>query len=154
VGKIIQPGQAVRMEKGETPEEAMIRLTGNAKREKGVGEHGLTRAEAIDVSAQLEAQGFVLYGPRVALIRDPAEAASKSIIITDDIEEKKLRGTIVLIGHGAQVDEDGNEMGLRNGDRITFSKYNNTLFELPLIDGSLVYVEVVHVNNLYIGWRH
>lgn len=107
------------------------------------------------MAAQLEAQGFVLYGPRVAIIRDPVEQETKTgIILTKDLQEKKLRGTIVMIGHGAEVDEDGNEMGIHVGDRMTFSKFNNTLFELPLVNGDQVYVEVVHINNLYIGWRH
>jgi chaperonin GroES len=120
-----------------------------------IGEKGLTRQEAMDVAAQLEAQGFVLYGARVAFVRDPEEEKTASgLILPDQARARPLRGTVVMVGRGAEVDEEGNSVGIRVGDRATFSKYFNTLFELPLINGDKVYVEVVTLNDVYIGWRH
>lgn len=120
-----------------------------------IAEHGLNRKEAMDVAAQLEAQGFILYGPRVAVIRDPEAEKIGNIFVPEQAKNKPLRGTVVMVGVGAQTDEEGNPTGLQVGDRVTFSKYFNTLFELPLVDGKTqVYVEVVSINDVYIGWRH
>lgn len=119
-----------------------------------IGEKGLTRKEAMDVAAQLEAEGFVLYEGRIAVIRDPEKEQEGSIILPEQAKRKPLCGTVVMVGVGAQVDEEGNEVGIHVGDRITFSKYFNTLFELPLINGDTVFVEVVHMHDVYIGWRH
>jgi chaperonin GroES len=122
---------------------------------ESIGENGLTRAEAMDAAAQLQAEGFVLYGARVAIIRDPEdEKTASGIIVPDQARSKPLRGTVVMVGAGAEIDDEGAATGIHVGDRCTFSKYFNTLFELPLIDGTKVYVEVVPLNDIYIGWRH
>lgn len=119
-----------------------------------IGENGLSRQEAMDAAAQVEAQGFVLYGPRVAVIRDKEENKKGSIYLPDQAVGRPLRGTVVMVGVGAETDEDNNPIGIHVGDRVSFSKYKNTLFDLPLTTGDSVYVEVVHLSDIYIGWRH
>ena len=116
-----------------------------------IGEKGLTRKECMDVAAQIEAQQFTLYGPRIAVIRDPADEMIGSIIVPDEAKIKPIRGTIVMVGSSTEDFELG---WFQIGDRVTFTKYRNTLFDLPLINGDRVYVEVIHANDIYIGWRH
>lgn len=115
-----------------------------------IGEHGLTRKEAMDAAAQLEAEGFIMYEERIGVIRDPEQEKIGSLYVPDQARNRPLRGTVVMIGAGVSE-----EFGIYVGDRITFSKYFNILFDLPLMNGEdTVYVEVVHVSDLYIGWRH
>jgi co-chaperonin GroES (HSP10) len=115
-----------------------------------IGENGLDRKEAMDAAAQLAAEGFRCYGEKVGVIRDKEADKVGSIYIPDNSRSKPLRGTVVMVGEG--VPED---FGISVGDRATFSKYNNVLFDLPLVkSGDSIYVEIVHCTDIYIGWRH
>ena len=120
-----------------------------------IGEKGLSRQECIDVAAQLEAQGFILMGEKVAVIRDPdQERTAGGIIIPDGSATKPLRGTVVAVGAGC-VTDDGDPIGVRVGDRVTFTKYRGTVHQLPLVNGDdVVHVESVHVGDIFFVWRH
>lgn len=110
-----------------------------------IGENGLTREEAIDVAARLRAQDFLLLEDRVAVIRDPEEEEVSGIIIPETSRNQPIRGTVVMIGDMVQNDIDV-------GDRVAFTKYRPTRFQLPLVGGENVQVEVMHVSDVYIRW--
>jgi co-chaperonin GroES (HSP10) len=109
-----------------------------------IGENGLTQAEAVDVAARLLAQEFLLLDDRIAVIRDPEEQEKNGIIIPEQSRNKPIRGTVVMVGDLVQHD-------IEVGDRVAFTKYRPTRFQLPLIEGE-AQVEVMHVADVYIRW--
>ena len=110
-----------------------------------IGELGLTRAEALQVAAQLEAEGFLALDGRIGVVRDPAPDKAGMIIIPDASKVKPIRGTVVIVGEGADAD-------LRPGDRVVFTKYRPTMVEFPLLNGDNVLVEMMTVNDIYVRW--
>jgi len=110
-----------------------------------IGENGLTRGAAIDVAARLAAQDFLLLEDRIAVIRDPEEEEVGGIIIPEQSRGKPIRGTCVMVGDMVQND-------ISVGDRVAFTKYRPTRFQLPLMGGDNVQVEVMHVADVYIRW--
>lgn len=110
-----------------------------------IGENGLERSEAVDVAAMLLAQGFLLLDDRVAVIRDPEAEEISGIIIPEQARNKPIRGTVVMVGEAVVSD-------VTVGDRVAFTKYRPTRFQLPLMDGKNVQVEVMHVADVYIRW--
>lgn len=106
----------------------------------------------IDVAAYIKASGMVVYNARIAIIRDPEdEVSTGGIIIPEEAKRKHLRGTVVGIGLG--VDVDGDIAGYRVLDKVMFTKYNPILFGIDLPDGREVKLELMHVSDLYLGWR-
>jgi chaperonin GroES len=111
-----------------------------------IGEAGLTRDQAIDVAAQLQAEGFLALEERVGVIRDPApDRTEGGLYLPDQSKNKPILGTVVMVGEGVTSD-------IRVGDRVSFTKYRPTRFELPLVNGDKVQVEVMHVADIYIRW--
>jgi chaperonin GroES len=107
----------------------------------------------LDVIAGIEAQNLVFYGQRIAVVRDPEEEVSKGgIIIPDEAKRKEPRGTVVGVGLGVDIDDDV-VSGLRVGDRVMFTKYNPIQFNITLPDGAVAKLDLMHVSDLYIGWR-
>lgn len=111
-----------------------------------IGLKGLTAAEARDVAAQLEAEGFLALEERVGVIRDPAPDKIGSIHIPDAAQVKPIRGTVVMRGEMIQSD-------IQIGDRVVFTKYRPTLMEFPLLNGDSVFVELMTVSDIYVRWR-
>lgn len=111
-----------------------------------IGLKGLTRSEARDVAAQLEAEGFKALEERVGVIRDPAPEKIGLIHIPDSAQVKPIRGTVVMVGEMVQSD-------LQIGDRVVFTKYRPTLAEFPLLNGDSVFVELMTVSDIYVRWR-
>lgn len=118
----------------------------------------MTRDEARNLGARLVANGVVLYGDRVGVVRDEEEEATRSgIIIPDQARRKPIRGRIVIVGLGCDP-EDGEDpiAGMSYGDRVSFTKYNPVLHEVELNDGGEpkdVQIEIMHVSDLYLAWR-
>jgi chaperonin GroES len=107
----------------------------------------------MDAIAGLAAQGLVIYGQRIAVLRDPEDVVSKGgIIIPDEAKRKEPRGTVVGIGLGVELDEDI-MAGLQVGDKVMYTKYNPITFKVSLPDGQDVTLELMHVSDLYLGWR-
>lgn len=114
----------------------------------------LTKERALMIAAQIEALGYVLRENRVAVIRDEGDQQIGRIIVPDSSKEKPLSGTLVAIGAGIRQDQEDNGArsryaGLALGDWLTFSKYDGTLFRIPLMDGESVDVEVLHGFDIY-----
>lgn len=108
----------------------------------------------IDVAAGLAAQGVIIYGPRIAVIRDPEEETSKGgIILPEQARIKEPRGTVVAVGLGVDVNDDDPTAGMVVGDRVMYTKYNPIAFNVVLPDGREAKLELMHVSDLYIGWR-
>lgn len=108
-----------------------------------------------DVIAAIHATGMVLYGMRIAVVRDPAETQTKGgILLPDQAQRKEPTGMVVAIGLGVD-DEDagGVPAGMRVGDHVMYTKYNPIEFRIELPDGRDAKLEVMHVSDLYIGWR-
>jgi chaperonin GroES len=107
-----------------------------------------------DVAAGLKAQGVIIYGPRIAVIRDPEEETSKGgIILPEQARTKEPRGTVVAVGLGVDVDEDDPVAGMVVGDRVMYTKYTPIAFTITIPDGREAKLELMHVSDLYIGWR-
>ena len=106
----------------------------------------------VDMLAGWRAMGYKTYGTKVAIVRDEAEEVSKGgIIIPDTSKHKPLVGTIIDIGNA--VVEEGLDYGFTIGDRVLFSKYGGTLFEVKMPDGSELSVELIHAKDCYVGWE-
>ena len=98
------------------------------------------------------AMGYKTYGTKVAIVRDEAEEVTKGgIIIPDTAKNKPLVGTIIDIGNA--VVEEGLDYGFTIGDRVMFSKYGGTLFEVSMPNGSTMAVELIHAKDVYVGWE-
>ena len=107
----------------------------------------------MDTIAGIKAQGLVIYGQRIAVMRDPEDDVSKGgIIIPDEAKRKEPRGTVVAVGLGVTDDEDM-LVGTEPGDRVMYTRYNPITFMIHLPDGQEVTLELMHVSDLYIGWR-
>lgn len=106
-----------------------------------------------DVIAYIQASGLVVFNARVAVIRDPEDDVSAGgIIIPDEAKRKIPRGTVVGIGLG--IEEDGSDVaGYKIGDKVMYTKYNPILFGVNLPDGREAHLELMHVSDLYLGWR-
>lgn len=106
-----------------------------------------------DVIAGLKAMDIVIYGPRIAVIRDPEEEQTRGgIFLPETARKKEPRGTVVAIGLG--VENEGDVLyGFEIGDRVMYTKYNPILFTVNLPDGREAGLELMHVSDLYIGWR-
>jgi len=106
----------------------------------------------IDVAAYIKAAGMVVYNSRIAVIRDPEDEMTKGgLYIPEEGKRKHLRGTVVGIGLGVEGGED--IAGYRVLDKVMFTKYNPIQFTIVLPDGRDVHLELMHVSDLYIGWR-
>lgn len=109
----------------------------------------------VNVIASIEATGMVFYGERIAVIRDPEEEKTKGgLFIPDQARRKEPRGTVVAIGLGVDCSDDNPVTGLKVGDRVMYTKYNPIAFNVTLLDGQQVSLELMHVSDLYIGWRN
>lgn len=105
----------------------------------------------LNTIAYIQKAGVVFYNARVAVIRDQEDAVSKGgIIIPEEAKRKHLRGTVIGVGLG--VDADG-IAGYEVGDQVMFTKYNPIQFDLPLPNGEVSHIELMHISDLYIGWR-
>lgn len=108
-----------------------------------------------NVIAGLDAMEIVIYGPRIAVVRDPEEEQTKGgIYLPEQSRRKEPRGTVVSIGLGVDdYADEGVLYGFELGDRVLYTKYNPILFTVTLPDGTDVDLELMHVSDLYIGWR-
>lgn len=125
-------------------------LTRSMKIQPKLSEH---EQFVLDVAAYLKAANIVVFNARIAVVRDPEDEVSKGgIIIPDEAKRKLPRGTVVGIGLG--VEDNGVDVaGYRIGDRVMFTKYNPILFTISLPDGREANLELMHVSDLYLGWR-
>ena len=58
---------------------------------------------------------------------DAEETTAAGIIIPDTAKEKPQEGKVVAVGPGKRLDNGSvQEMGLKKGDKILFSKYGGT----------------------------
>jgi chaperonin GroES len=106
----------------------------------------------LDTIAGMQAMNIVVFGPRIAVIRDPEEERTKGgLYIPEEGKRKEPRGTVVAVGVG--VDTDEVIFGFQPGDRVLYTKYNPIAFKINLPSGETVDLELMHVNDLYIGWR-
>jgi co-chaperonin GroES (HSP10) len=106
----------------------------------------------LNVMAFIQKSGIVFYNARVAVIRDPEDSVTKGgIVIPDQAKRKIPRGTVVGIGLGVELAEDA--PGTKIGDKVMYTKYNPILFNLPMPNGDEANIELMHVSDLYIGWR-
>jgi chaperonin GroES len=71
-------------------------------------------------------------GDRVVVQPTPGEETTKSgIVIPDTAKEKPQEGTILAVGPGRFLDDGKREqMDLKPGDKVLYSKYGGTEFKL------------------------
>lgn len=116
----------------------------------------MTKQEALELAVNLHANGIVLYGPKVATVRDEGDSTTASgwIEIPDNAKRKPLRGRVIIVGMGLNPeDQDDEAFGMAVGDIVHHTKYNPTLFELTLKDNTIVELEVMHIGDIHMGQR-
>ena len=107
----------------------------------------------LDVIAYLRVSGMVVFNARIAVIRDPEDEVSPGgIIIPEEAKRKIPRGTVVGIGLGVEVKGE-DVAGYVVGDKVMYTKYNPILFGITLPNGREANLELMHVSDLYLGWR-
>lgn len=110
----------------------------------------MTREEALDLAKKL-AGHVVLYGPKLATIRDEGESELGNIIIPTEAKRKPLSARVILIGQGLRpTDTDDPSAGLRVGDHVYHTRYNPTLFEIT-IDDERIELESMHISDIHMG---
>ena len=100
-------------------------------------------------------QGIVFFGPRVAVLRDAAEDASKGgIVIPDAAKRRPKEGTVVGLGLGfeAHADEDFVH-GVVVGYRVSFNAYGGSEHVISTEVGDVILI-LLHLNELYVGWKN
>lgn len=106
----------------------------------------------LNTIAYMVKANIVVYNARIAVIRDPEDEVTKGGIIIPEIGKKKIpRGTVVGVGLGVDMDMDA--PGTKVGDQVMYTKYNPTLFSINLPNGEQANLELMHVTDLYLGWR-
>ncbi|KPJ97119.1 MAG: hypothetical protein AMJ55_00320 [Gammaproteobacteria bacterium SG8_15] len=96
--------------------------------------------------------GYKVYGSKVAIVRDEAEETTAGGIVIPETARAKLPvGTVIAIGE--MFEEDGWDYGIVEGERVLFSKYGGTSFDVKMPDGSKLLVELVHAKDVYVGWK-
>jgi chaperonin GroES len=102
-----------------------------------------------DVIAGLQVQHIDVFGQRVAVVRDPSEEKTAGgLYIPEEGKRKEPRGTIVAVGNKVE-DEDGVDVG----DRVMYTKYAPIHFSIVLPDGRKADLELLHVSDIYMGWK-
>lgn len=59
---------------------------------------------------------------------------ASGLIIPESSQEKPLLGEVIEIGDGMQTDDENQEMLVKKGDKVLFSKYAGTEFKLEQKD--------------------
>jgi len=110
--------------------------------------------QCLNTIAYMQKANIVVFNARIAVLREPPEEVTKGGIIIPEQGKRKIpKGTVVGIGLGVDVSDDDDVAGFRVGDKVMYTKYNPTLFGITLPTGEEVQLELMHVSDLYIGWR-
>ena len=113
----------------------------------------MTREELRDFVVWIGTVGYVLYGERVAVVRDAEDTMlSEHIAAPDTHRARKLTGTVVAVGIGIEKD-DKSLAGLMEGDKVTFNRYNTLEVAWPNRSGENVEVDIFHAADIYVGRR-
>ncbi len=119
------------------------------RRKAPLSEH---QQHVLNTIAYMTKANIVVYNARIAVIRDPEDTVSPGGIIIPDAAQRKIpRGTVVGVGLGVSMADDA--PGTKIGDQVMYTKYNPTLFTIKLPNGETSDLEIMHVSDLYIGWR-
>lgn len=103
----------------------------------------------IEMIAGWRAMGYGTFGTKIAVIRDEAVEVTKAgIIIPDVAKDKPLTGFVIDIGNA--MDEEGFSYGIAIGDRISWSKYGGTVYNVRMPDNSMLKVELIHFKDAYL----
>ena len=89
--------------------------------------------------------------PRVFVVRDEGEKTygSTGILRPDTSEYKPARGTVLMVG----ADREGNTPAhIKVGDRVAFSRYQNTTIRFRVGEDEFVVGEMLHINDIYLRW--
>jgi chaperonin GroES len=108
-------------------------------------------ADRVEAISKWNAMEYKVYGAKVAIIRDEApDTTEGGSIIPDTAKAKMPVGTIIAIG--TIMEDEGLDYGFKPGDRVMFSKYGGTSFEVK-VPGDTLLVELVHIKDIYVGWE-
>lgn len=101
----------------------------------------------------MEAQHIGCAGPRIVVLRDDSEKESAGgIIIPDQAQIKKRKGTVLRIGDGVgHVASEYQVTNLAVGDRVSFNAYDGVEHDIDTDLGELP-VLVTHIRNVYLYW--
>ena len=83
---------------------------------------------------------------------DAEEQTAGGIIIPDTAKEKPQEGEVVAVGPGKRLDNGSlQEMGVKQGDKILFSKYGGTAVHNVLITNRQEARILVRLQRLNVG---
>jgi chaperonin GroES len=110
------------------------------------------------IAAEIAAMGYRFPGDRIFIVRDgAADKSTGGIILPDSAKKKPIRGTVVALGAGLQLEDDEfkSDAAVRLGelsvlDVAIFTKYNPVLIELADSKGEMMILEVMHPNDIYV----
>lgn len=113
----------------------------------------MTRKELARFAVFTAALGRVLYGERVAVVRDESDSMLSENIAAPDTEQRsKYTGTVIQTGLGI-TPRHKSLAGLSVGDMVAFNTYNPLEMLWPDADGGNVKVLIFHATDIYVGWR-
>lgn len=104
----------------------------------------------------IRSKPYIVYGPRVIILRDKPEDTTKGgLVVPDQAQRTKKSGTVVGMGAGYNeaTAKEFNVYPLEVGHRVTFNAYDGVEHLIP-VDGKHVPVLGMHIANLYFGWEH
>jgi co-chaperonin GroES (HSP10) len=116
------------------------------------------RQDALRIAAEIEelakiGKKYTLIGPRIAIVREGAVEKIGKLFVPEEAKEKKLAGTIVMLGNGINSGPEAHQFeGLRAGQWVTFNKYNGVEHKIRLSDREVI-IEVLHARDIYIVWE-
>lgn len=108
-----------------------------------------TNVELGRIAAEIEEMGYLIFYDRLLVMMDAGENKKGSIIIPKGAEDKKWSGTVLAVGNG----ELAQTSRVRPTDRVIFNRWNPTMVELVLKDGSQIILNAYHAHDMYVGWR-
>lgn len=89
--------------------------------------------------------------PRIFIVRDEGEATygNTGILRANADDHRPARGTVLMVG----ADDMGvKPQNLAVGDRVAFSRYQNTTIRFRIGEGEYVVGEMLHINDIYLRW--
>jgi len=104
----------------------------------------MVASQACDMAIRIGRRGMKPMGTKIMITRDPPKQMSGLITLAEEVPQ--LNGTVLAVGE--MVEED-----VRPGDRVSFTKYNATRYELPVSDDDTMEVEMMAPSDIFVLWR-
>lgn len=112
----------------------------------------MTRNELRDFAVWIGATDRVVYGERIAVVRDEEPEKIGRIIMPDSGKPKRCTGTVVALG--LLITADHKQLaGMQVGDKVMFTSHYSQEMMWPDKSGVNRKVELFHAADIYTGYR-